>query len=104
MDNLNLELLKLLTAGNSLIDAGLIVAVGYLIKTIRDRLGLSTAVALIKGRIAELTETDKYALLAKIAKALLSEDGDTDEASRELAYRIGDYLDAKNAGGLKDNV
>ena len=103
MDNLNLELLKLLTAGNSLIDAGLIVAVGYLIKTIRDRLGLSTAVALIKGRIAELTETDKYALLAKIAKALLSEDGD-DDTARELAYRIGDYLDAKNAGGLKDNV
>lgn len=104
METINLDLLKLLTAGNSLVDAGLIVAVGYLIKTIRDRLGLSSAVALIKGRISELTETDKYALLAKIARALLSEDGDTDEVSQQLAYRIGDYLDAKNAGGLKDNA
>ena len=104
MENLNLELLNLLTAVNSLVDAGLIVAVGYLIKTIRDRLGLPNAVALVKGRLSELTETDKYALLAKIARALLSEDGDTDAASRELAFRIGEYLDAKNAGGLKGDA
>jgi hypothetical protein len=92
---INAQILELLLGGETLVMAGLTIAVGYLLNKIKTVTGAPQAYAILKGRVSELRETEKYSLLDQVGRALLLEGEGTDQASQALAEAIDNQLEAK---------